>query len=261
MPTHQPPHQPFDLIVWDCDGTLSALEGVVHLAAQKGQKAKVAALTENAMQHGVMDESLFHARLDLIRPNWQDMQDLVDVYDANRTPYIAEVCQLLMQLGKTLWVASAGFQPSVGGFAERLGMPADNVHALQLTFDNDGAFVSMPPHQPFCKVDGKSTLLHTARQDFQRIAMIGDGANDFACAAAADRFVGFGGHYRRPNLRAHCQHYVEHADACLFLPLLLTEAEALTLQKPQKILYDRGLNKIQQAHAVYFNPAWTPMPH
>lgn len=259
MTTHQAPNQPIDLIVFDCDGTLTALEGAVYLAALKGQKEAVAQLTERAMQQGIMHQGMFDARLALIQPNLQDMAQLTQAYHDARTPNIDEVCKLLMKLDKTIWVASAGFQPSVGAFAEQLGIPKTHAHAVSLNFDSQGQFVNLPENQDFCRLDGKKTLLHQARPQFKRIAMIGDGANDFACADATDHFIGFGGHYPRPQFRQHCQHYVECPDARVLLPLLLTLTETQALDPQDKTLYAQGLKLIEQQQAVHFSAHWAPL--
>jgi phosphoserine phosphatase len=59
----------FDVVCFDCDSTLSRIEGIDELARQHGLFDKVAALTDAAMNGELALEDVYASRLDLIRPN------------------------------------------------------------------------------------------------------------------------------------------------------------------------------------------------
>ncbi len=59
--------KPYDGVVFDCDATLSALEGIDQLAALAGVADAVSALTHRAMNGEVPLEAVYGERLALIR--------------------------------------------------------------------------------------------------------------------------------------------------------------------------------------------------
>ncbi|MBO9308918.1 MAG: phosphoserine phosphatase, partial [Chloroflexi bacterium] len=58
----------FDLIFFDCDSTLSALEGVDELARMKGKDLRVSLLTQKAMNGDLDLAEVYGKRLQAIRP-------------------------------------------------------------------------------------------------------------------------------------------------------------------------------------------------
>ena len=62
------------LICFDCDSTLSSVEGIDELARLRGPEvfASVVALTEDAMNGKIRIEEIFGLRLEAIRPTRED---------------------------------------------------------------------------------------------------------------------------------------------------------------------------------------------
>ena len=61
---------PYGTLVFDCDSTLSELEGVDELCAIVGvERAEVEALTHRAMAGELPLEEVYGARLELLRPD------------------------------------------------------------------------------------------------------------------------------------------------------------------------------------------------
>src|SRR5690349_741380 len=58
----------FDLIFFDCDSTLSAIEGIDELARFKGKEWRVGILTEKAMNGDLDLAEVYGKRLQAIRP-------------------------------------------------------------------------------------------------------------------------------------------------------------------------------------------------
>jgi phosphoserine phosphatase len=59
----------FDLIFFDCDSTLSAIEGVDELARLKGKEWRVGLLTQKAMDGDLDLSDVYGKRLKAIRPS------------------------------------------------------------------------------------------------------------------------------------------------------------------------------------------------
>ena len=72
--------KPYDGVVFDCDATLSALEGIDQLAALAGVAAQVSALTHRAMNGEVPLEAVYGERLALIRPRQRDLANIAQQY-------------------------------------------------------------------------------------------------------------------------------------------------------------------------------------
>ena len=64
---------PYGTIVFDCDSTLSAMEGIEVLASA-AHAAEIARLTAAAMNGTIPIDEVFGRRLDLIRPTQHDVE-------------------------------------------------------------------------------------------------------------------------------------------------------------------------------------------
>ena len=59
-------HLGFQRVIFDCDSTLSTIEGIDELATLKGQTDHIAELTRQAMDGLVPLEEVYAARLELL---------------------------------------------------------------------------------------------------------------------------------------------------------------------------------------------------
>jgi len=103
--------EPIEAIVFDCDSTLSLIEGIDQIAERKGVLAQVHHLTERAMSETGVFNTMYTERLEFVKPNFEDMLWLADRYYENRTEHVNEVIEILAGLGKKLFIASAGLLP------------------------------------------------------------------------------------------------------------------------------------------------------
>ena len=92
---------PLDAIIFDCDGTLSAIEGIDELARYNNVNKHVEALTKFAMERGAMNEELYRERLQLVQPSRQQIDELVESYiahaikNASSMDFFAQVPELI----------------------------------------------------------------------------------------------------------------------------------------------------------------------
>src|SRR5690348_9103164 len=98
---------PLDAILFDCDGTLSAIEGIDELARNKGAAQEVQSLTEQAMGKSGMNPGLYRKRLDLVKPTQEQVVALGMQYYTHRAPDVEGVIALLKRLNKFLYIISA----------------------------------------------------------------------------------------------------------------------------------------------------------
>ena len=83
IPDQEPP---FDTVVFDCDSTLSAVEGIDELAGD--HSAEVSELTRRAMDGEVPLDQVYGRRLEMIHPKLADLErvDLILVTHAAFDP-------------------------------------------------------------------------------------------------------------------------------------------------------------------------------
>ena len=235
---------PLDAIIFDCDGTLSQIEGINYLAAKNGVESKVRLLTEKAMSETGITADIYKKRLDLVRPTASQVATVGAAYYAHLSPEADQVITILQQLNKTIYVVSAGIQSAVEDFVKRLQISSAQVFGVDIYFDEQGNYRDYDPHSPMSGHLGKRQVVEKLRLKHRRLAFLGDGMNDIEAASAVDRFIGYGGAYFRKNIANLCDFYIECKSLSPVLPLCLTATEAMQLATQSLKTYQTGMNYI-----------------
>ena len=83
----------FNSIILDVDSTLSAVEGIDWLAAQRGPDVQAwsAALTERAMEGELPIEAVYGERMRIVKPTLPEIQQLGKVYVERMAIRAAEI--------------------------------------------------------------------------------------------------------------------------------------------------------------------------
>lgn len=230
-----------DGIIFDCDGTLSHIEGIDVLAAQAGVADQVVALTDRAMNETGLTVELYRERLDLIQPTRDNLLLLGERYWSQRSPDVEAVLGFFQALGKAVFVISAGNNPAVMEFAKRLGVPRGHIYAVDLAFDAAGSYVDFDQSSPMTRRGGKREVVAEIQRTYPRVLHIGDGMNDYEVHDVVDRFVGYGGMCRRELIAKQSEFYIDSPSLLGLLPLALTAEEVQNLSGPQLELYEQGL--------------------
>ena len=199
-----------DIVFFDCDSTLSTVEGIDELATRRG--VDVSAATTAAMSGDVPLEEIYAKRIRLVAPTDEDFEWLVGRYRATAVPGVTEVVAALGQLGIQARVLSGGLYPSVAPFAEELGFPPESVDAVPYdTSDPKGAEIAA--HHPLARKGGKPEVVREICKqlevDPKRTLLVGDGASDLEAAEVVGLFAGFGGVIERPGIRTAAGVFLE----------------------------------------------------
>ncbi|MEX1026258.1 MAG: HAD-IB family phosphatase [Planctomycetota bacterium] len=221
VPDSEPP---FAAIAFDCDSTLSTIEGIDELAdpALSGQ---IAALTARAMAGEVPLEAVYGERLALIAPHRAELDALASRYLEHALPDARATIGRLQDLGKTVCVVSGGLAAAVRPFALALGIPGEQVFAVELEFDAAGAYRGYETESPLTRADGKPEIVERLTARFGATAFVGDGTTDLATAGVAARFVAFAGVVDRPAVTRVARYVVREPRLAACLPHLLTADE------------------------------------
>ena len=215
---------PYRTVVFDCDSTLSSIEGIEELG--RAHRAEFARLTRAAMDGELPLEAVYGRRLELAAPTRAEVAAVGERYLATLLPNVRELVRALVALGKRVAIVSGGVLPAVAAVGRELGLEPEDVHAVDLRFDADGAYAGFDEASPLARAGGKPEVL--ARFPGPT-ALVGDGATDLEAAPRCARFVAFGGVERRAAVfeRAVCR--TETADFAALVPLLLAPDEVARL--------------------------------
>jgi phosphoserine phosphatase len=217
--------QPLDAIIFDCDGTLSHIEGIDELARENDVGEQVSELTAAAMGSVGMSPELYQQRLELVRPTQQQVIALAQKYFDHKAPDLLSVIHKLQSLNKNIYIVSAGLLPAVIGFGKLLNIPIENIFAVDIYFDHDGHYVDFDHSSPLVNANGKRVIVQQIKQKYAYLALIGDGLSDYEAHDLVTRFIGYGGAFYRENIKQLCEFYISGASMSLILDFCLTEKE------------------------------------
>ena len=87
----------FASVCFDCDGTLTRIEGIDELARRSGRDSEIAPLTTAAMDGTLSIEDVYAKRLEIVRPDREALEWLGERYLAELVEgTIATVAALLI---------------------------------------------------------------------------------------------------------------------------------------------------------------------
>jgi len=207
------PH--YDHVFFDCDSTLSTIEGIDILAESAGKKQAIEELTKAAMEGQLGLEDVYAKRLAAITPTQAQIREIRQAYKRNPVEDAPEVVTALMRLGYNVYIISGGLYEPVAEFGVHLGVPRERIRAVKVEYDqlsgrwwdpaNDsGRDVKYMTFDegPLTISDGKAQIVQELLGDQKgRSLLVGDGSSDLRASRAVDLFVGFGGvETRKPVL-------------------------------------------------------------
>ncbi len=227
-------------VVFDCDSTLSALEGIEALAAD--HRREVETLTDSAMRGELALDAVYARRLELIRPDRSAVEGLIERYIAGLVEDAAATVQALVAAGVNVRVVSGGLLPAVLGLTRSLGLPDLAVAAVPLRFDERGEYVGFDDAAPTSRAGGKAEVLRAWKSGPdplpEPIMFVGDGATDLEARGEVDLFVAYAGVVERPEVLAAAPVVIRSRSLSPVLPLAL--ADARPDDETGRRLYDRG---------------------
>jgi phosphoserine phosphatase len=180
----------FASVVFDCDSTLVAVEGIDELSGPF--REQIQALTEAAMDGSVPLEEVYGRRLRIIQPTRAQVDEVGAQYVRTLVPHARETVAALRWLGKTVRVLSGGLRPAVLAVARELGLEEDEVAAVDIRFDADGGYAGFDDASPLARSNGKAQVL--GAWGLPRPALlVGDGATDREARPAVDAFAAYMG--------------------------------------------------------------------
>jgi phosphoserine phosphatase len=207
------------IIAFDCDSTLSAIEGIDEFGRARGPAvfAEIEAMTNDAMNGKLAVEAVFGRRLEIIRPRREDAEAVGRRYVETVEPTARATIAELKARGWTPLIISGGFRPVMRPLAEFLGI--GRIEAVELFFNDDGSYRGYDTAYPTTRSGGKPEIVGALRRELNpgKFVMVGDGVSDLETKPVVDRFVGFGRYTPREKVRAGAHDYITSLDQLLTL--------------------------------------------
>jgi phosphoserine phosphatase len=202
------------LICFDCDSTLSAIEGIDELARVRGPEvfARVEAMTNDAMNGKLPVEAVFGRRLEIIQPTRANVAAIGQRYIETIEPTAKATVRDLIARGWTPVIVSGGFRQVIAPLAAFLGIA--RVEAVDLFFDESGNYRGYDATFPTTRSGGKPEVVVQLKRELQptQTVMIGDGVSDLEARPVVDRFIGFGRYVVRPKVEAGADVFIRSLD-------------------------------------------------
>ena len=247
----------YDLIFFDCDSTLSTIEGIDELAKLKGKEARVGLLTNKAMDGDLDLSEVYGKRLQAIRPTRGQLKAIEKRYIETEVEDATEVIAALHFIGKKVYIISGGLVDAVRGFGRRLGVAPERIRAVELEYNElSGEWwrynEPQAQHQqtyleyvegPLTISSGKPAIIDelTGEQHGRRF-MIGDGSSDLATHTMVDLFVGYGGVVARDKVKAESDIFIQSLSLAPVLPIATgSSGYAKVKGTAHEALFDKGI--------------------
>ena len=234
---------PYERIAFDCDSTLSRIEGIEELArmdaaaralngAGEARARELRELTDAAMSGRVPLQEVYGKRLQLVSPRRNDVATLGRRYIEQAVPGAKDTLSALRYLGKDLVIVSGGLRLAVVAFGQWLGIKDSHVHAVAAWFSDNGVLTHIDSRSPLVRSGGKREVV--AGLPKLRTAFVGDGMTDAETAGAVDAFICYAGVVRRPEVAALAAAVVETPSLAGVLPVLCTAEELDRLRRDSR---------------------------
>ena len=239
------PTSPFRTVLFDCDSTLSAIEGIDELAG--ALRPEVERLTEAAMRGEVPLENIYAARLALIEPSRKQINDLAIRYVLELVPDARETVMALLAERIVVRIVSGGIRQAIIPLAQALGLTAADIGAVRLKFTSAGAYAGFDEASPLTRSAGKLACVERWRAELPGpIMFVGDGMTDLEARPAVDLFVAFAGVVDRPSVTSQADVVVRARSLSPILPIAL--ANHRPASDPARATFDRGLELLSSCH-------------
>jgi phosphoserine phosphatase len=227
----------YDLVFFDCDSTLTSVEGIDELARLKGKGWRVSVLTDKAMDGKLDLEEVYERRLRAIYPTREQVRQIAQVYGETKVPDAGIVIQILQRFNREVFIISGGLADAVTRFGVGLGVPPDHIRAVALEYDQlAGQWWSYHEHQ------------YGGNPDERYL-------NHEGGPLTVSQFVGFGGVVRREKVAKGAPVYIGSSSLTPILPIALGPAGyRRCLGTEDADPFERGLKHIMRGEVTFREP-------
>ena len=254
------PH--YEHVFFDCDSTLTTVEGIDILAESAGKRWRVEVLTQAAMDGERDLEEVYDKRLRALKPTHQQIRDIRRAYKQHMVEDAKETIATLHELGHQVYIISGGLLEPVREFGVYLGVPTEHIRAVGVTYNElSGEWWVGGNEQYMAFEDGALTISDGKAEIVQeflegkrgRSLLVGDGYSDLLAGRAVNLFAGFGGVTQRSRVSREAPVYIQSVSIAPILAIAAGPAAVFGLdQTPHEALGQKSLELIKRG-AIRFN--------
>lgn len=235
---------PIDSFFFDCDSTLSLMEGIDVLADMNGVGATVKEITKKCMEATGLTAAVYKERLQYVQPTKNQIDELAKLYRTHRAPGALETIQLLQSLGKRVYILSGGIKESLLPLANDLGIAPEHVFGVEVYFDGKGNYSGFNEDSYLVQKEGKNKQIKEILRNNERSLLVGDGFSDWEAHSVVTRFIGFAGLNPKAWVRTHSEFFITNTDLYSVINLGLTQTEQMNLEPEYRDSLKYGLSNI-----------------
>lgn len=226
-------------VIFDCDSTLTGIEGIDELASHPDTRQRVADLTRSAMDGKVNLETVYGERLEILQPTRGAVRALRSRYRKHVVKDAAALIQALQVLGHEVYIVSGGLFDPVREFGMHLGVAPEHIRAVEVEYDTLSgnwwqgqgpwreAYLAVQ-HSVLTESDGKARVIRELLQNQTgRSLLVGDGVSDLLASREVDLFAGFGGVICRDRVASESKVFIQSQSIA---PVLLLAAGTVALE-------------------------------
>ncbi len=217
--------RPFDQVFFDCDSTLTRIEGIDELARRANVADQLIPLTTAAMNGKMPLEEIYSRRLQVIQPSSDDLEWLGQRYKDELVHDAIEVIAKLHSLGKNVHIISGGLRLPIIQLGVLLGIEPANIHAVDISFDSDGRYNGFERTTALACNGGKAIVCEKLANVDDRNVLVGDGVTDLEAIEVGVVVIGFGGVARREEVVKRAAAYIDGPGLTGVLDVILTAEE------------------------------------
>lgn len=272
---------PYKHIFFDCDSTLTSVEGIDVLADLAGKGTRVGILTDAAMNGELALEEIYAKRLKALKPTRGQVVQVRQIYKQNIVQDAAELIAALQYLDHEVYIISGGLAEPVVEFGLYLGVPRQNIRAVGLQYNAlSGTWWQHLDENPNASErylsyteggltisDGKAQIVEElVGNQTGKTLLIGDGVSDLLAGTVVDLFVGFGGVVKRSKVAQEAPVFIESDSLAPLLGLAAGPYAAHHLQgtihqpileKANKLISMGVINFQDEQSKNKFHSAWS----
>lgn len=216
----------FASVVFDCDSTLVAVEGIDELSGPF--RDQIQALTDAAMDGTVPLEDVYGLRLEIIRPTRAQLDAVAREYVRTLVPHARETVAALRWLGKTVRIVSGGLLPAVLAVGAELGLAPDDVAAVGISFDEDDEYAGFETGSLLARGGGKEVVIRAWELPRPSL-LVGDGATDMEARPAVDAFAAYAAVVERAAVVAGADYVLREPSLAAVLALACSDDDRARL--------------------------------
>jgi phosphoserine phosphatase len=226
-------------VIFDCDSTLTGIEGIDELASHSDTRQRVADLTRSAMDGKVNLETVYGERLEILQPTRGAVRAIRSRYRKHVVEDAAALMQALQVLGHEVYIVSGGLFDPVREFGLHLGVAPEHIRAVEVEYDTLSgnwwqgqgpwreAYLAVQ-HSVLTESDGKARVIRELLQNQTgRSLLVGDGVSDLLASREVDLFAGFGGVICRDRVASESKVFIQSQSIA---PVLLLAAGTAALE-------------------------------